>query len=130
MPIQKNSDPIAFEVIPKAVFIPQESKPELGHYYFAYTIVIRNSGPVAAQLLSRHWTITDGHNQTEEVKGSGVVGLQPRIMPGQSFDYQSACPLRTPTGSMKGSFQMISDEGETFTVHVPEFFLISPNSLH
>ncbi|MGE0632584.1 MAG: Co2+/Mg2+ efflux protein ApaG [Pseudobdellovibrionaceae bacterium] len=130
MAIQESSQSISFEIVPKAVFVPQESRPEVGYYFFAYHITIRNTGTTAAQLLSRHWVILDGHNQTEEVKGSGVVGLQPRILPGQSFDYQSACPLRTPTGSMRGSFQMVTDAGENFTIQIPEFYLVSPNSLH
>jgi ApaG protein len=111
-------------------YVPQESKPEQNYHFFAYKISITNKGTRTAQLMSRHWTITDALGRTEDVRGPGVVGLQPKITPGQTFEYESACPLNTSSGSMKGTYQMVSDEGDTFTVEIPEFYLIAPQALH
>lgn len=111
-------------------YIESESKPEDGYYFFAYTISIQNSGNSTAQLLSRHWLITDAFGNTEEVRGNGVVGLQPKIQPGQSFKYDSACPLPTKTGTMKGTYMFVTDAGATFEVQIPEFYLIAPLALH
>lgn len=85
---------------------------------------------MGAQLMSRHWIITDAFGHTEEVKGPGVVGLQPRIAAGQGFEYDSACPLRTNSGTMKGKYEFLSDDGETFEVEIPEFYLIAPSAVH
>lgn len=111
-------------------YVPQESRPEQSYHFFAYKISITNKGSRAAQLMSRHWIITDGLGRVEDVRGPGVVGLQPKINPGQTFEYESACPLHTSSGSMKGTYQMVSDDGDTFTVEIPEFYFIAPQALH
>lgn len=119
-----------FEVSVLAKYVPGESKPEQGYHFFSYKVSIKNSGSQPAQLLSRHWIITDALGRVEEVRGPGVVGQQPKITPGQSFEYESGCPLSTASGSMKGSYQMVSDDGENFSVEIPEFYLIAPSALH
>lgn len=129
MPIQKSTTP-HIQVDVTASYVPAESRPEQNYHFFAYKISIKNTGSRTAQLMSRHWIITDGLGRTEDVRGPGVVGLQPKITPGQTFEYESACPLSTSSGSMKGSYQMVSEEGETFTVEIPEFYLIAPQALH
>src|SRR5205807_6858194 len=97
-----------------AFFLPNESDPDERKFVFGYTIVIANVGDSAAQLVSRHWVIIDGVGRREEVRGPGVVGQTPRLMPGQAFKYQSFCPLKTPWGTMEGTYQMRRDDGETF----------------
>jgi ApaG protein len=119
-----------FEVSVKALYVPAQSKPDQHFHFFAYRILIQNKGSAPAQLMNRHWIITDGFGRIEEVRGPGVIGQQPKIQPGQSFEYESACPLQTSSGSMKGSYEMTSESGETFSIEVPEFFLIAPQSLH
>jgi ApaG protein len=93
-------------------------------------VTIRNTGEVAAQLVSRHWIITDADGQIEEVRGPGVVGEQPVLKPGQSFRYTSGCPLSTPVGSMHGSYQCIAEDGTAFEATIPEFVLSVPRTLH
>lgn len=83
-----------------------------------------------AQLMSRHWVITDGLGKVEEVRGAGVVGVQPKLSVGQSFEYESACPLSTPSGSMTGTYQMVTESGEAFDLQIPEFYLVAPSALH
>ena len=117
---------IEIEVCP--AYVPEESDPSQNHYFFAYTVRIRNLGLLPAQLVSRHWIITNGLGTTEEVRGAGVVGLQPVILPGQAFEYSSFCPLPTPTGTMKGSYQMVIDDGASIDVEIPQFYLVEPNS--
>jgi len=119
-----------FMVDVKAEFIPTESRPQNNHYFFAYRVTIKNDGELPAQLLNRHWVITDGWGRVQEVRGPGVVGQQPNIEPRSSFEYTSFCPLPTPTGNMKGSFQMVSSEGETFEIEIPLFVLAEPESLN
>ena len=119
-----------FEVSVRITYVKAESKPEQGYHFFSYHVGIKNSGNSPAQLVSRHWVITDALGRSEEVRGPGVVGLQPRIMPGTIFEYESACPLATSAGSMKGTYQMVSDDGETFIIEIPEFYLIAPQALH
>lgn len=119
-----------FEVKSTVTFVEGESRPEGGIFFFAYKIKITNKSSTPVQLMSRHWIITDNHGQVEEVRGAGVVGQQPRIMPGQSFEYDSACPLSTSSGSMRGSYQMLSEDGNSFDIEIPEFFLIAPSALH
>ncbi|HPI40491.1 MAG TPA: Co2+/Mg2+ efflux protein ApaG [Pseudobdellovibrionaceae bacterium] len=119
-----------FEIQVKTVYVSKESRPHENYHFFAYKISILNKGAHSAQLVSRHWIITDSLGGIEEVKGPGVVGIQPKIQPGQTFEYESACPLGTPTGSMKGSYNMLGESGENFQIEVPEFFLIAPNCLH
>jgi ApaG protein len=97
---------------------------------FAYTVRITNSGDVPAQLISRHWIITDGNQTVQNVKGLGVVGQQPLLAPGESFEYTSGCPLPTPIGTMKGSFYCVDEEGSPFEVAIPEFVLSMPRVLH
>lgn len=119
-----------FEISVTTMFVPAESKPDQGYHFFAYRISIKNSGRQSAQLISRHWVITDAFGRIEEVKGPGVVGQQPKIGPGQVFEYESACPLPTSSGSMKGQYQMIGDNGDNFAIEIPEFFLVAPHALH
>jgi len=111
-------------------FIPDQSDPGNERYVFAYTITIRNIGSVPAQLISRHWIITDANNSVQEVRGLGVVGQQPLLKPGENFEYTSGCSLNTPVGTMKGSFQMAAEDGNQFEASIPEFTLAAPRVLH
>jgi ApaG protein len=111
-------------------YLKEQSAPDEDHYVFAYTVTIRNTGDVTGQLISRHWIITDGDGQVQEVRGEGVVGEQPVIEPGQSYEYTSGCPLPTPVGSMKGSYQCVAADGTKFTAPIPEFVLSMPSTLH
>jgi ApaG protein len=119
-----------FSIAVKPQFLPEQSDPERDHYLFAYTIKVTNTGEVTAKLISRHWIITDADHQVEEVKGAGVVGEQPVLRPGESFEYTSGCPLATPLGSMKGSYQCVAEDGTKFDVPIPEFVLATPRTLH
>ncbi|MBX9859195.1 MAG: Co2+/Mg2+ efflux protein ApaG [Sphingomonas sp.] len=107
-------------------YLPEQSEPRRGRWFWAYHVRIENEGPVAVQLLTRHWVITDGRGLRHSVEGEGVVGEQPQIAPGASFDYVSGCPLQTPTGSMQGSYHMIAADGSAFDVDIPKFALIAP----
>lgn len=111
-------------------YLPEQSDPERGRYFFAYTIGVTNSGSVAAQLISRHWIITDADGRKEEVRGLGVVGHQPLLKPGESFEYTSGCPLASPVGTMRGSYQMVAEDGTRFEAPIPEFVLAMPRTLH
>ena len=111
-------------------FLADQSEPDADHYFFAYTVTIRNTGEVAGQLISRHWIITDGDGLVHEVRGEGVVGKQPVLQPGESFEYTSGCPLSTPVGSMKGSYQCVAADGTKFNAEIPEFVLSMPRTLH
>ncbi|MCF7821688.1 MAG: Co2+/Mg2+ efflux protein ApaG [Mariprofundaceae bacterium] len=111
-------------------YLPEKSAPNVAQYLFAYHITITNVGSVAAQLVSRHWLITDANEQVEEVKGEGVVGKQPWLSPGDSFEYSSFCILDTSVGTMQGSYQMAAEDGTTFEVKIPEFMLAVPGALH
>lgn len=113
----------AFKVEVQPQFLPDQSAPEQGLYSFAYTITISNAGDVPAQLISRHWIITNELGQVEEVKGLGVVGQQPLLKPGESFEYTSGCRLRTPSGTMQGSYFCVAEDGERFDVEIPAFVL-------
>jgi ApaG protein len=117
---------IQIDVEPK--YLPQESSPET--FVFAYTVRIKNLGDSPAQLLSRHWIITDGHGKVREVQGEGVIGEQPRLDPGESYEYSSFCPLPTPSGNMRGTYEMIDGSEERFTVRIPLFFLRQAEALH
>jgi ApaG protein len=119
-----------FTVTVSPRFLPEQSDPENDKYLFAYTIRIVNSGQATAQLLSRHWIITDADQHVEEVRGPGVVGEQPRLAPGEAFEYTSGCPLPTPFGSMRGSYQCVAEDGTAFEVPIPEFLLSVPRTLH
>lgn len=113
-----------------AKYLPDQSDPAAGRYVFAYTIDIRNTGTVAAQLISRHWVIADADSQVQEVRGLGVVGHQPLLQPGQNFEYTSGCVLATPVGTMKGSYQMVAEDGNNFEAPIAEFVLSMPRVLH
>lgn len=104
-------------------YLPEQSDAEQGQYAFAYTITIENTGSVPAQLISRHWLITDANGHTQEVKGLGVVGQQPLLRPGESFQYTSGTRMRTPTGLMRGSYFFVAEDGERFESEVPAFVL-------
>lgn len=119
---------IAVETVPQ--FIPDQSDPENERYVFAYTITVRNIGSVPAQLISRHWIITDANDSVQEVRGLGVVGHQPLLKPGESFEYTSGCSLGTPVGTMRGSYQMVAEDGTQFEASIPEFTLAIPRVLH
>ncbi len=118
------------EVRVQTMFVPEESNPEHDLYLFAYKVRIANRGTHSVQLLSRHWIITDAYGATEEVKGPGVVGEQPSIRPGESYEYSSACPLPTPTGSMHGTYLMVREDGTQFFAQIPQFYLVEPMSLN
>ena len=109
-------------------FLPEQSDPERGRFFWAYSVRIENLGKATVQLISRHWVITDARNHVEEVRGPGVVGEQPVLKPGESFEYTSGCPLPTPSGGMEGSYQMLTTDGETFDAAVPAFSLHLPTA--
>jgi len=109
---------------------PENSRPQQGEWVFEYTVRITNQGFETVQLVSRHWIITDGLEHTEEVKGPGVVGEQPVLAPGQSFKYSSWCPLRTPTGSMRGTYQMVDPNGKQFDIEIAPFALRARYTVH
>ena len=108
---------------------PSRSIPHQNQWFFLYTVNISNDGTETAQLLTRHWIITDATGHVEEIKGPGVVGEQPVLSPGQSFEYTSGCPLTTPFGSMRGTYQMVTTRGEKFDAEVSEFTLSEPTAL-
>jgi ApaG protein len=117
-------------VAARTTFIPDQSDTDGGRYVFAYTITITNTGSVPAQLISRHWVITDANNQVQEVKGMGVVGEQPYLRPSESFEYTSGTAIATPVGTMRGSYQMVAEDGVQFDAPIPEFTLSMPRVLH
>jgi len=114
----------------QSFFVPERSAPEAGEWFFAYRVTISNEGGETAQLLSRHWIITNGEGAEEEVRGPGVVGEQPVLVPGDSFAYTSACPLGTPVGTMRGSYQMMTDGGATFDAEIAPFTLAQAQAVH
>ena len=107
-------------------FLPEQSEPARGRWFWAYHVRIENEGGKAVQLISREWLISDGRGGRHEVQGEGVVGEQPVIEPGQSFDYVSGCPLNTPTGAMEGRYHMIDADGSAFAAIIPRFALVAP----
>ena len=111
-------------------YLADQSDPSSDRYVFAYTITIANTGTVAAQLISRHWIITDAENVTQEVKGLGVVGEQPLLRPGESFEYTSGTAMATPVGTMRGTYQMVAEDGNKFDAEIPVFTLSMPRVLH
>ena len=113
----------------RARYSAQNSDPNAQQWVFLYTITIKNEGADRVQLLTRHWVITDANGEIEEVKGPGVVGKQPILEPGQSFEYTSACPLETPFGSMHGSYQMLGPDNETFDIEIAGFALRMPGTM-
>lgn len=114
----------------KTQYLPDESSPDGDRYVFAYTITLTNTGDLSAKLLTRHWVITDANNQVQEVRGEGVVGEQPHLQPGESFQYTSGTVLETPIGTMEGSYQMVTDDGTKFDAVIPAFSLSMPGTLH
>jgi len=118
------------DIAVRSVYIDDESEPDANRYVFAYTVTIRNVGTVPAQLLTRHWVITDADGKVQEVRGDGVVGEQPRLVPGEDFQYTSAALIETPVGTMGGSYQMMADDGVSFDAEIPLFRLSIPNILH
>jgi len=117
-------------VSPKVTFLAEQSDPDKNHFVFAYTITVTNTGSVAAQLVSRHWIITDADQRVQEVKGQGVVGKQPVLKPGESFEYTSGATLATGMGTMRGAYNMVDEDGSAFEVAIPPFTLSVPRVLH
>ena len=117
-------------VVPKATYVEDQSDPSRNQYVFAYTITVTNTGNVPAQLISRHWIITDANNKVLEVKGLGVVGQQPLLKPGESFEYTSGTHLETAVGTMRGTYQMVAEDGRHFDAPIPLFTLSVPRILH
>ena len=120
----------ALEISVATQFLDEQSDPDSERYVFAYTIRIRNLGRLPAQLLDRHWVITDGNGKVEEVRGEGVVGEQPRLEPGEAFTYTSGAVLETEVGSMQGSYHMSGDDGTEFEAPIPAFMLCIPRTIH
>ncbi len=114
----------------RTAYLPDQSDEEADRHVFAYTITIANAGTIATQLISRHWVITNGDGSVQEVRGLGVVGEQPLLKPGDSFEYTSGTVISASVGSMKGSYQMAAEDGFHFDVAIPEFILSVPRVLH
>ena len=111
-------------------YAPDKSRPQQNEWFFLYTVRITNEGSEPVQLVTRHWVITDGTGRVEEVRGPGVVGKQPTLKPGESFEYTSGCPLATPFGVMEGSYQMVSESGALFDAKIAPFTLSEPYTVH
>lgn len=111
-------------------FLPDQSQPRLSKYVFTYSVQISNEGEKPAQLLSRHWVITDANGHEEHVRGDGVIGKQPLIRPGETHQYESYCPLTTPHGSMRGTYRMVRPDGSQFDAVVAPFSFVLPGSLN
>jgi ApaG protein len=124
-----NTDYI-FDIDVDTCFLDDQSAPEEGRFVFAYTIHIRNGGNVPARLLRRHWLITDGNGKVQEVEGEGVVGEQPWLRPGEGFEYTSGAVLETDIGTMRGSYDILADDGTRFAAPIPAFTLSVPRTLH
>ncbi len=120
----------AFDIDVATRYLDEQSEPEQDRYVFAYTIHIRNNGKVPARLLGRHWVITDANGNVQEVTGEGVVGEQPRMRPGEDFQYTSGAVLETAVGTMRGSYYLIDDDGIQFEAAIPQFTLSIPRTLH
>jgi len=118
------------EVSVRTAYIDAQSAPQSSRYVFAYTITITNAGTIPAKLLTRHWVIKDANEKIQEVRGVGVVGEQPHLSPGMSFEYTSGTVLETPFGTMHGSYQMVADDGTEFDAEIPPFLLTTPRQLH
>ena len=125
-----NDKRYAISVSPRSTYIEARSDPDKGQFVFAYTITVTNTGTVAAQLVSRHWIITDADHQVQEVRGAGVVGRQPVLKPGESFEYTSGTSLATAVGTMRGSYRMVAEDGTEFDAPIPLFTLSVPRTLH
>ncbi len=131
-PQERNSVKQSYQisVSARSTYIPDQSDESVSRYVFTYTVTIRNIGAMPAQLLSRHWVITDGNNHVQEVRGPGVVGEQPLLAPGEQFEYTSGTALATPVGTMRGTYQMVAEDGTPFDAEIPEFTLSVPRVLH
>ena len=127
--MENNSD-FKIQVVAQVRHLAEQSDAMDNRFVFSYTITLTNNGESTVQLLSRHWIITDGNNQVQEVRGQGVVGEQPVIKPGQSFGYTSGTVLSTPVGTMTGSYQMVAEDGTKFDAPIPQFVLSVPRVLH
>jgi ApaG protein len=122
--------PFDMSVVVQAQYLADQSDPANQAFVFAYTVRITNSGQRPAQIISRHWVIVDGRNVREDVRGLGVVGQQPLLAAGETFEYTSGCPIKTPVGSMRGTYLCVGEDGVPFDVVVPEFVLAMPRTLH
>jgi len=114
----------------QSAYVPERSQPDKNHWFFVYTVRIANEGAEPAQLVSRHWIITDANGHVQEVRGPGVVGEQPLLAPGEAFEYTSACPLTTPFGTMHGTYQMVTRSGEKFDAQIAAFTLSEPTAIN
>ena len=128
--LMTSNDKHQIQIDVRTVYLPGQSAPDQNRYVFAYTITITNAGSIPARLVTRHWIITDANDQTREVRGEGVVGEQPYLLPGTSFQYTSGTILETPVGTMRGSYQMLADDGTEFDAEIPVFTLSIPRTLH
>jgi ApaG protein len=127
---QPDSKNYSIAVSAATQYLADQSDEAAGRYVFSYTITIRNTGEIAAQLISRHWIITDAQGLVQEVRGAGVIGAQPLLQPGESFEYTSGTSIATPVGTMRGSYQMLARDGTRFEAAIPEFTLAVPRILH
>lgn len=125
-----SKSPYTIDVEVETRFVPDQSQPADNRYVFAYTITLRNAGGAAAQLMTRHWVITDANGKVEEVRGDGVVGEQPWMRPGDTYQYTSGAVLETSVGTMQGSYRMVADDGTHFDAMIPAFVLSIPRTLH
>ena len=126
-----NNNPVdAIEVKVASTYLPAESNPQESIYTFSYTVTITNQGQRAARLMTRHWIIVDSSGKKQEVQGDGVVGEQPHLKPGESFQYSSGTIIETPAGIMEGKYHMVTDSGDHFTAEIPPFALAVPQMLH
>jgi len=126
----ENKSTYNIQIVAQVKHLAEQSDEADNRFVFSYTITLANNGDSTVQLLSRHWIITDGNNQVQEVRGQGVVGEQPVIKPGQSFGYTSGTVLATPVGTMSGSYQMVTEDGTKFEAPIPQFVLSVPRVLH
>jgi ApaG protein len=130
MPLMEKNNPHGIDIQTQVSYLPDQSNEADNRFVFSYTITITNLGVAPAKLISRHWVITDANNNTQEVRGQGVVGEQPLINPSQCFEYTSGTVLATQVGTMRGSYQMQADDGSQFDAEIPQFVLSVPRVLH
>ena len=125
-----DKNPYAISIAVQTRFLDEQSAPDNNRFVFSYTIQIANTGEVPARLISRHWIITDANGRIEEVRGAGVIGEQPWLRPGENFRYTSGAVLETSVGTMRGSYQMLADDGRHFDATIPQFTLSIPRTVH
>jgi ApaG protein len=128
--MSKSATRTSIQITVETLYLPDQSEPDGERYVFAYTVTIRNTGKLPARLESRHWIITDANGKVQEVRGEGVVGEQPHILPGQQHRYSSGAVIETPVGTMEGSYGMRTDDGAQFRADIPCFRLAVPGVLH